>query len=268
MNLLITQMVSLVTHYNSYITTGSIPRDYLENPVFDHCETVGFILIRNFVNRNHLNGEIVGANPVRWFKYLEKEGCLKLSLHYSSQRDNEKDGEQVSPYINGTLHIEAVYKTYSNFWQFRCFPRTQSADKSILDVRYYLPFRFEDTVNELVNLNAAARQLKEVLNKCIMFTMDNDFLAWSQLCSLSSRVLESSNPESVFPEMLMMNNERYPLKARQAICSTLLVFMSPEEDLWNIKYKKEEDGIMLAKLRDEFFEALINALIAAINAPT
>jgi hypothetical protein len=265
MNLFIAQMVSLVTNYNDYISTGNIPKNYLESGVFDDCETVGFILVRNFVTRSHFNGDLVGANPVRWFKYLEKDDCLKLALHFDSKRDKQNESETISPYINGTLYIEAVYKSYSNFWHCKWYKQGESSTEYKWNIRYYLPFRFENTVNSIINFTTAAERLREVLNKCMQFTMDNDFLQWSQTCSIAIKVLESTEPQTVFNKSAVINNDRYPLNVRRMIYSTLIAFMHPDENLWTIQYKKEEDKVMLAKLRDEFYEALINGLMAAIN---
>ena len=267
MNLFIAQMVSLITNYNDYISTGNIPRDYLESGVFDKCETAGFILIRNFVTRNHLNGDLVGANPLRWFKYLEKDGCLRLTLHFDSDRDKQNESETISPYVNGTLYIEAVYKSYSNFWHCLWYPKQHPSADYAWDVRYYLPFRFENTINRAVNFNPAAGRLKDVLEKCMLFTMDNDFLMWSQVCSIAIKVLESTEPQEFFSKTGVINNDRHSLNTRRMIYSTLAAFMHPAEELWNIKYKREEDKAILAKLRDEFYEALINGLVAAINSP-
>jgi hypothetical protein len=99
----------------------------------------------------------------------------------------------------------------------------------------------------------------------MQFTMDNDFLQWSQTCSIAIKVLESTEPQTVFNKSAVINNDRYPLNVRRMIYSTLIAFMRPDENLWTIQYKKEEDKVMLAKLRDEFYEALINGLMAAIN---
>jgi hypothetical protein len=227
MNLFIAQMVSLVTNYNDYIN-------------------------------------LVGANPVRWFKYLEKDDCLNLALHFDSKRDKQNESETISPYINGTLYIEAVYKSYSNFWHCKWYKQGESSTYK-WNIRYYLPFRFENTVNSIINFTTAAERLREVLNKCMQFTMDNDFLQWSQTCSIAIKVLESTEPQTVFNKSAVINNDRYPLNVRRMIYSTLIAFMRPDENLWTIQYKKEEDKVMLAKLRDEFYEALINGLMAAIN---
>lgn len=267
MNLFIAQMVSLITNYNDYISTGSIPKNYLESGVFDDCETVGFVLIRNFVTRSRFDGDLVGANPVRWFKYLEKDGCLRLSIHFDSQRGKENESQQISSYINGTLYIEAVYKSYSNFWHCLWYKQQVSSTGYQLNIRYYLPFRFENTINSIINFTTAAERLRDVLNKCMQFTMDNDFIQWSQTCSIAIKVLESTEPETVFKNSAVINNDRYPLNVRRMVYSTLVAFMPPDESLWNIQYKKEEDKLMLAKLRDEFYEALINGLMAAINLP-
>ena len=266
MNLFIAQMVSLITNYNDYIKTGNIPKNYLESGVFDHCETVGFILIRNFVTRSHLNGDLVGANPVRWFKYLEKDGCVRLSLHFDSQRGKENASEKMSSYINGTLYIEAVYKSYSNFWHCLWHKQHKQSTEPQWNIRYYLPFRFENTFNSTVNFTTAAEQLRTVLNKCMQFTMDNDFLQWSQTCSIAIKVLESTEPEMIFKKSGVIN-DRHPLNVRRITYSTLVAFMPPDESLWNIQYKKGEDRAMLEKLRDEFYEALINGLMAAVNLP-
>ncbi|RFZ81393.1 hypothetical protein DYU05_19105 [Mucilaginibacter terrenus] len=265
MNLVIAQMVSLVTSYNDYIASGEVPRNYLESTVFNGCETVGFILLRNYVTRSGLHGDLVGNNPIRWFKYLEKDGCLKLAINYNTQREKKNDSEKISSYIIGTIYIEAIYKSYSNFWHCLWYPKQVPTSEYKWNVRYYLPFRFEDTVNATPNFSEAAIKLKAVLSECVQFTMDNDFLGWSQVCSVALRALSSTQPEDIFSAQDLISI-RHPLNIRRVVYAVVIPFMSPEESLWNIKYESPESEINLSRLRDDFYQSLINALMAAINS--
>jgi hypothetical protein len=263
MNLIISQMVSLVCTYNDYVKTGKLPLNYLENSAFDHCETVGFILVKNFVTRAGLHGELFATNPVRWFKLLEKEGCLSLSLHFKAAKE-VKDPD-ISPLMQGTWFIEAVYNRYSNFWHYQWFTKEKPSEGCRWDVRYILAYRFEDTIKERFDVTIATRHLKRTISKSMSFFMDNDFLHWSQACSLALKALESPEPQIFFPQKDIINDEGYPLPLRQVLYSALVVFMSPNDELWMLKCNKPEDRQILENKRDEFYSALINGLIAAVN---
>ena len=72
MNLIISQMISLVCRYKDYVGSGYLPKNYLESCVFDDCETVGFMLVNIDGCPTYKHGDIVAANPIRWFKLLQE----------------------------------------------------------------------------------------------------------------------------------------------------------------------------------------------------
>jgi hypothetical protein len=264
----VTQIISLIYTYNEYLKTGNIPRGYLESGIFEECETVGYILVRNYVNRSGLDGELAAANPVRWFKLLEKEGCLKLSLHYRLfDSPNIKDNKAPQP-VKGELYIEAIYKGYSNFWSNNWFKNKDSTGKDSWNVRYYLIYRFEDTINEKADLQKAKQQMRKVLQECISFATDNDFLSFANLFSMAYNTLDNLNPRVTFIKNDLVSNEAYPLLTRQVLYSALISFIFSNEEIWRIKFKKEEEVIMANSLAEEFYSALINSLIASVNSST
>lgn len=264
MNLHAAQLISLIYNYNEYRKSGTIPPGYLDSMVFENCETVGYILLRNYVNRGGLDGEIAAANPIRWFKFLEKEDCIKLSLHYRLPEAAPANEIQTPVALRGTLFIEAIYKSYSNFWFQRWFKQKNSSGEESWNVRYFLAYRLEETIDEKVDLQRAKKRLHDVLKRCISYAADNDFLKWADIFSIAFNTLDSPQPHSVLKEGLL-KNEASSLPVRQVLYATLLAFIGHEEDLWKIKFRKPENTAALKALMEEFYGALIESILAVAN---
>ncbi|MBD1367367.1 hypothetical protein IDJ77_26380 [Mucilaginibacter sp. ZT4R22] len=265
MSLHTAQLISLICNYNNYIKNGNIPRDYLDSNVFENCETVGYILLRNYVNRVGLDGDIVAANPVKWFRYLEKDGCLKLSLHYRLPTSPKLKDSRTPNSLKGSLYIEAVYDKYSNFWFCRWFKQKESLGGENWNVRYYLAYRFEDTIDEKVSLQKARNRLHDVLQKSISFASDNDFLQWADIFSIAFNVLNSPEPQTIFAKSGLIENDASLLQKRQVLYATLIAFISPDEDLWQVKPSDTKKSVALTSLTEKFYGALIASLIATAN---
>nr|WP_294943444.1 hypothetical protein [uncultured Mucilaginibacter sp.] len=266
MNLHAAQLISLIYNYNNYIKNGNIPAGYLDSGVFENCETVGYILLRNYVNRAGLDGDIVAANPIKWFKFLEKEGCLKLSLHYRLPASSEPKESQTPDSLKGSLYIEAVYKNYSHFWFYRWF-KLKASENDSWNVRYYLAYRFENTIDEKVNLQNAKKRLHDVLQKSILLASDNDFLKWADIFSIAFNALNSQEPESIIWKSGLIENTAALLLTRQVLYATLIAFISYDEDIWKVKPFGTNAGAALAPLTEEFYGVIIDALVATANAP-
>ena len=231
MDIRLIQIVSLIYRYNEYVKTGTLPKNYLDSSAFANCNTVGYIAVKKMVPKGIMQGDLVAANPIKWFKYLENEGCKKLALYYHIPDKKENTNSEPA----GTWTIEAIYEKYANFWITEWYDLPDTSKSSMWNARYFLISRFDDIKCLIPDLLSTKKLLKTVLMQLISFATDNDQLKYAAAYSSAFNALESLNPEIAYTSKDLIDNKRYPLLQRQVFYATGLALIAPPINRWGVK---------------------------------
>ena len=89
MNDIIAQVIAIIGYGNDYLQVGNLLYDFDSNCIFQYCKSVDFIYQKKKGLFSKKVEMLVADSPTGWFKYLNEKGCLKLRLHFKSQRPDD-----------------------------------------------------------------------------------------------------------------------------------------------------------------------------------
>ena len=77
------QIITLTTFGNCYLRTGRLKPDfYPKNTSFQFCKSVDFRHVKKSIFSSKSKEIVVAKDPVKWFKLLKRDACIKLRLRY------------------------------------------------------------------------------------------------------------------------------------------------------------------------------------------
>ena len=273
MNGITSQLLSLITHGNQFITTGQIPLDYYpDNIAFKFCNTVNFI---------HLAGQadagtqetVVAANPPGWFALLKQEGCrmLKAYFHPSAGNETGTPDHKLAGFVGGggTWLIEDVYASCSNFWAARWeVTQPDEPNRNIWAVSYGRTITHTETINFCPDTQQARQRLQEVLIEITAFARQHELANWADIFQNALDILKTSAPANSW-HTRQIDETGYSQTNLQLMYAAMAAHVFGGMGSWNdLGFEKSQDMQQYDDLSYRLYDCINRALISSINSFT
>ncbi|WP_195338260.1 hypothetical protein, partial [Alistipes onderdonkii] len=171
MNDIIAQVIAIIGYGNDYLQVGNLLYDFDSNCIFQYCKSVDFIYQKKKGLFSKKVEMLVADSPTGWFKYLNEKGCLKLRLHFKSQRP---DDYMTAGFVGGggIWLIETVFEDHSDFWNAEWSSINQNApDNKIWQVKYKCISKDRPTIDKQYDLLEIKTRLKNSLTRIESFAL-------------------------------------------------------------------------------------------------
>ena len=189
MNDIIAQVIAIIGYGNDYLQVGNLLYDFDSNCIFQYCKSVDFIYQKKKGLFSKKVEMLVADSPTGWFKYLNEKGCLKLRLHFKSQRS---DDYMTAGFVGGggIWLIETVFEDHSDFWNAEWSSINQNApDNKIWQVKYKCISKDRPTIDKQYDLLEIKTRLKNSLTQIESFALEENLEYWGKLFESARRLL-------------------------------------------------------------------------------
>lgn len=264
MNDIIAQVIAIIGYGNDYLQVGNLLYDFDSNCIFQYCKSVDFIYQKKKGLFSKKVEMLIADSPTGWFKYLNEKGCLKLRLHFKSQRP---DDYMTAGFVGGggIWLIETVFEDHSDFWNAEWSSINQNApDNKIWQVKYKCISKDRPTIDKQYDLLEIKTRLKNSLTRIESFALEENLEYWGKLFESARRLLDEKNPykDSYLQDILPKNN--YSIDALQLLFAAFFSFVFGGMRSWNDgvakNHKKHKE---LSKI---LYEDIVDAIVSAVNS--
>ncbi|WP_345950017.1 hypothetical protein ABDD95_00900 [Mucilaginibacter sp. PAMB04274] len=271
MNGTTSQLLSLITHGNYFLTTGQISPDYYPNNVtFKFCNKVDFLHL--FTQADGTTAErVIAADPDDWFNLLRQEGCRQLKAYYhpSEGNANGTPDHQLAGFVGGggTWLIESIYDSYSDFWAARWEVNKQNApEQKIWSVSYGRTVSQAETINFLPDPVQVRKGLKDILTDIHAFALGHQLINWADIFQRSLNILDGSDPANNWFGS-QINENGYEQSALQLMYAAMSAHVFGGMGSWNdLGFETPEDNEAYEKLSFYLYDYINRALISGVNS--
>jgi hypothetical protein len=270
MNGTTSQLLSLITHGNYFLTTGQIsPGYYPNNVTFKFCKKIVFVHLSSRAD-GAAEENVVAADPTGWFNLLQQDGCrhLKAYYHPSEGNANGTPDHQLAGFVGGggTWLIEAIYPTYSDFWAPRWeVTAKDDPEQKIWSVSYGRTVRKSETINFSPDPVQVGKGLKEILTDIHSFALDHQLNNWADIFQGALDVLNGSAPANNWFGS-QINENGYDQSAWQLMYAAMSAHVFGGMGSWNdLSFETPEDNEAYGELSFYLYDYINRALISGVN---
>lgn len=266
----VSQVIALATHGNEFLRKDRISKwFYPHNVAFKFCNKVDFRELKKiiFLNPKEI---VVSEDPFEWFSYLKCGRCMYLRVYF--QPRSERPGilsHQLAGFVGGggAWMIEAVYKSYSDFWSPRWEVSDKDHPKRIWTVNYGRTIKNGLTKNIQINENEVKDELDLTLAKISEFAFSRKLDDWGKIFKHSRTILNSEQPEqnSYYKKLIPIRN--YSLAARQILFAASSSWVFGGMGSWNdVGYAVENEFELYKQLSAELYDNINRSVVSAVNS--
>lgn len=260
------QRIALTTYGNHWLRSGVLPDGfYPMNGAFRYCNTVGFRVI------DRKKESVVATDPLVWFRYLQKEGCRGLRLHYRAAEERLPAKEhQLAGFVGGggVWRIEAVYAGHCDFWASRWqVTRKDDPDNHIWCVNYGRTEVGIPTLHPKVDLVPVAAELQDALEAITRFSHGAGLDFWAEFFQKAAARLAADEPAAGFHNEALVPPGDYDLQAQRVLFTAGSAWAFGGMGTWNDVYipnPVENDDY--DKVSKRLYDAFNKAVVAAVNS--
>jgi hypothetical protein len=264
MNGTTSQLLSLITHGNYFLTTGQISAGYYPNNVtFKFCNKVNFLHL--LTQADGTTEELVfAADPIEWFNLLQREGCRQLKAYYhpSEGNANGTPDHQLAGFVGGggTWLIEAIYPSYSDFWAPRWeVTAKDDPEQKIWSVGYGRTVTQAETINFSPDPVQVEKGLEEILTDIHSFALDHQLNNWAD-------IFQGSAPANNWFGS-QINENGYDQSALQLMYAAMSAHVFGGMGSWNdLSFETPEDNKAYGELSYYLYDYINRALISSVNS--
>ncbi len=267
----VSQLITLTSFANEFLSAGSLPPGFKENLSFQFCNKVDFRIFERPFFLMKKREKILADSPGEWFIFLQENGCVKLRLFFVSSADQSLAKDyKLAGLIGGggNWFIEAVYQDHSDAWANR-WEVTQKDDRNdnIWTVNYARTLSNLLTMNQQIPLQKCKEDLAETLEKIEAFAISKNLDYWSAQFTQALQVIKSDIPETFYYNSALIVNKNYSLQARQVLYAAATAWVFGAMGSWNdLGFDTKQDNEKYETLTETLYARVNSALIAAINS--
>lgn len=271
MNGTTSQLLSLITHGNYFLTTGQVsPGFYPDNVTFKFCNKIDFLHLSTLADGT-AEEKVVAANPVAWFNLLQQDNCRQLKAYYhpSEGNANGTPDHQLAGFVGGggTWLIETIYASYSDFWAARWEATAQNdPEQKIWSVSYGRTVSQAETINFSPDPVQVREGLKDILTDIHSFAANHQLSNWADVFQGALEVLEGSAPANNWFGS-QINESSYDQSALQLMYSAMSAHVFGGMGSWNdLSFETAEDNKEYGELSFYLYDYINRALISSVNS--
>jgi len=271
MNGTTSQLLSLITHGNYFLTTGQIsPGYYPDNVTFKFCNKIDFLHLYTQADGT-AEEKKVAADPIAWFNLLQQEGCRQLKAYYHPSEGNENGtpDHQLAGFVGGggTWLIETIYDSYSDFWAARWeVTAKDDPEQKIWSIGYGRTVSQTKTINFSPDPLQVRKGLNDVLIDIHAFAAGHQLNNWANIFQGALNVLNGSAPgNNWFGSQI--NESGYDRSALQLMYAAMSAHVFGGMGSWNdLSFESPEDNKEYNELSYYLYDYINRALISSINS--
>lgn len=255
------QIITLASYGNCYLKTESLPKSFYLNQTFDFCNAIDFMELEDSKER------IIANHPGEWFICLKKAGCKKLRLYFTHSKDQSiaKD-HQLAGFVGGggDWLIEAVYDTYSDYWDNRWEVTDQDEpDRKIWGVNYARTGMKQSTIDLQFDLSATKDKLDKTLTEIAAFAFAQDLTNWGELFENAKALLHDNKlPDTDH----LVPTSPFSVTARQLLLAASASWVFGGMGSWNdVGFSSDKEYAKYDKLSEQLHDGINEAIMAAVN---
>jgi len=259
------QVITLIAYGNNYLQNREMPASFDSvNTAFQFCNKVDFNEIENQKEK------VIAATPTKWFECLKAEGCKHLRIYFEYPKDQSfAKPHMLAGFVGGggTWLIEAIYDNYSNFWAARWEVTNRNApDRKIWTVNYRLVAKKLQTRNQQIDNQSIKNNLRQTLTEISDFALKNNQQYFGEVFIKAKNILDMTSPEeNYYPKDLLPFGNYSPI-AKQLLFSANVAWVFGGMGSWNdLGFKDKESNDTYARLSEQLYSNIIEAIIAGIN---
>lgn len=214
---------------------------------------------------------VVATDPFVWFRYLKKEGCRGLRLHYHRAEENTFAKEhQLAGFAGagGVWRIEAIYADHSDFWAGR-WQVTQKDDPGhhIWSVNYGRTEVGMPTLHLKIDLEPVAAELQDALEAIIRFSRGAGLDAWAEFFEKAAARLTSDEPAKGYYNEALVPLGDFELQAQRILFAAGEAWAFGGMGSWNdVNIQDPEKYRAYEKVSARLYDAFNQAIVAAVNS--
>lgn len=265
------QLLSLITHGNYFLTTGQIsPAYYPANVTFQFCKKVNFLHLSKSANGT-AEENVVAADPIVWFHLLQQNGCRQLKAYYhpSEGNANGTPDHQLAGFVGGggTWLIEAIYASYSDFWAGRWEVTVKDdPEQKIWSVSYGRTVSQTETINFSPDPVQVRKGLNDVLTDIHGFAAEHELNNWADIFQGALNALNGSAPANNWFGS-QINENGYDQSALQLMYAAMSAHVFGGMGSWNdLSFEIPEDNKQYNELSFYLYDYINRSLISGINS--
>ncbi len=267
----LTQLISLVSYGNDFLSKGNIQSEFNNNSVFQFCKNVYFRKNLNIVS--NIFNNIIANNPSGWLELLKKKRCKKLRLHYLPPVTTHED--KMLPYMmagfiggGGTWIIEAIYNHRVEFWKNSWEAKYKDTEANkIWEVNYYKIKLEYIKPNIKYNINSIKLNFEATIDELIQFCYCNKLDYWSEIFKKAKLVLKSKNPSETYYHKDLIVLENCNLEEQQLLFSAGAAWVFGGMGSWNdLGFDSDEDNAKYRDLSSKLYNLIIDIVLLVTNS--
>ncbi|UEG51490.1 hypothetical protein LLH06_10945 [Mucilaginibacter daejeonensis] len=271
MNGTTSQLLSLITHGNYFLSKGEVaPGYYPNNITFQFCNTIEFLHLATDPDGT-AREQMIAADPIAWFNVLKGDGCYQLKAYYhpSEEGPDRTPDHKMAGFVGGggTWLMEAIYPSYSDFWAPRwVVARQDDPERKIWSVSYGRTVGQTDTIDFCPDTMQIRETFKDILIDIEAFAREHELNNWADIFKGALNVLNGAAPSNNWYSE-QINENGYDRPALQLLYAAMSAHVFGGMGSWNdLGFEKEEDAQRYEDLSFYLYDQINRALLSSINS--
>lgn len=201
----------------------------------------------------------------KWLSALRADGCTRLSLLTARAATGDLPAHIAASFSNGGSWAIVSDGPQPRVWLTRwSVAHPQAADNRIWSVNM-LGRPFDAASPSSVDPASAAVRLREALAEISRFAATNELEHWRVVFDKSSSALDDSTPAIAYG--IDLAPDTLALARRQLLAAATLAWVFGGMGSWNDLGFTDSAQSEYEALTDRLYDAVLGAVVAAVNAP-
>ena len=266
------QIISLTSYGNEFMRTGQVDQNYFpDSSVFQHCNLVDFRDFKKSFFSSKQTEKVSAKNPLDWFRFLKKEGCVKLRLYYKPAEKNKFGPEyNLAGFAGGagTWLIETNFGSYSHYWQKRWQVTQKDAPgNKIWGVNYARVVEKFPPTNQQADVEKTKSKLVKTITELVDFCLQQDLKGWLDTFQKADKILSDPTPNKLYYHQDLLVIKNYSLTAQQLLFAAGTAWVFGGMGWWNdMGFNEKDVQEIYLRLSQQLYEQLLQSILATSNS--